>query len=85
MPTPDAILFYYSEDPLYHSGLEGAVKIANAYPNTPLILSHWGFVDAPEFSPFNGDPERLKKLVKNPERIKVLAPGEPFILKKLKK
>jgi len=85
MPTPDAILFDYSEDADFHSGLEGAVKIANAYPNTPLILAHWGFVDAPDFSPFNGDPEHLKKLVVNPERIIVLAPGEPYQLRRLKK
>ena len=85
MPTPDAILFYYSEDALYHSGLEGAVKIANAYPNTPLILGHWGFVDAPDFSPFNGDPNNLASRVVNRERIIVLAPGQPFTLKRLKK
>jgi L-ascorbate metabolism protein UlaG (beta-lactamase superfamily) len=85
MPTPDAILFYYSEDALYHSGLEGAVKIANAYPNTPLILGHWGFVDAPDFNPFNGDPKNLASRVVNPERIIVLAPGQPFTLKRLKK
>lgn len=85
MPIPDLILFDYSEDAAFHSGLEGAVKIANAYPNTPLLLGHWGFVDAPDFIPFNGDPENLKKLVKNPERIIVLAPGQPYVLKKLKK
>ena len=85
MPTPDAILFDYSEDAAFHSGLEGAVKIANAYPNTPLILGHWGFVDAPDFIPFNGDPERLKSRVVKPERIIVLAPGQPFTLKRIKK
>jgi L-ascorbate metabolism protein UlaG (beta-lactamase superfamily) len=85
MPTPDAILFDYSEDAAFHSGLEGAVKIANAYPNTPLILGHWGFVDAPDFIPFNGDPKHLKDRVINPERIIVLAPGQPFTLKRLKK
>lgn len=85
MPIPDLILFDYSEDAAFHTGLEGAVKIANAYPNTPLLLGHWGFVDAPDFIPFNGDPEKLKKLVKNPERIIVLAPGQPYVLKKLKK
>ena len=85
MPIPDLILFDYSEDAAFHSGLEGAVKIANAYPNTPLLLGHWGFVDAPDFIPFNGDPENLKKLVKNPERIIVLEPGQPYVLKKLKK
>jgi L-ascorbate metabolism protein UlaG (beta-lactamase superfamily) len=85
MPTPDAILFYYSEDADFHSGLEGAVKIANAYPNTPLILGHWGFVDAPDFIPFNGDPKNLAARVVNPERIIVLAAGQPFTLKPLKK
>ncbi|MDI9312799.1 MAG: MBL fold metallo-hydrolase [Limnohabitans sp.] len=84
MPTPDAILFDFS-DSEWHFTLEGAVKLANAYPNTPLLLHHWGSVDAPDFPPFNGDPEKLKKLVANPERIVVLAPGEPYTLKKLKK
>jgi L-ascorbate metabolism protein UlaG (beta-lactamase superfamily) len=85
MPIPDVILFDYSEDAAFHSGLEGAVKIANAYPNTPLILGHWGFVDAPDFIPFNGDPKHLLERVVNPERIIVLAPGQPFTMKKLKK
>ena len=83
-PTPDAILFDFS-DSEWHFTLAGAVKIANAYPNTPLLLNHWGSVDAPDFAPFNADPKQLKKLVVNPSRIKVLAPGEPFILKRLKK
>jgi L-ascorbate metabolism protein UlaG (beta-lactamase superfamily) len=85
MPTPDAILFDYSEDAAFHSGLDGAVKIANAYHNTPLILGHWGFVDAPDFTPFNGDPQNLASRVVNPKRIIVLAPGQPFTLKRLKK
>jgi L-ascorbate metabolism protein UlaG (beta-lactamase superfamily) len=83
-PTPDAILFDFS-DSEWHFTLAGAVKIANAYPNTPLLLNHWGSVDAPDFAPFNADPKQLEKLVVNPGRIKVLAPGEPFSLKHLKK
>lgn len=81
-PVPDAILFDFS-DSEWHFTLAGAVKIANTYPNTPLLLNHWGSVDAPDFTPFNADPEKLKKLVINPGRIYVLAPGEPFVLKKL--
>ncbi len=84
MPTPDVILLDYTEDSLWHSGLEGSAKIINAYPNTPVILGHWGTVDAPDFIPFNANPEHLKLLAVNPKRIKVLAPGEPFILKQLK-
>lgn len=84
MPAPDAIFFDFS-DSEWHFTFAGAVKIANAYPNTPLLLCHWGSVDSPDFAPFNGDPARLAKAVVNPERIKVLAPGEPFTLSKLKK
>jgi L-ascorbate metabolism protein UlaG (beta-lactamase superfamily) len=83
MPAPDAIFFDFS-DSEWHFTFEGAVKIANAYPTTPLLLCHWGSVDSPDFTPFNGDPEKLKKHVVNPERIHVLAPGERFVLKKLK-
>lgn len=85
MPTPDAILFFYSPDSVWHHGIEGTIKIANAYPNTPIILSHWGTVDAPDFTPFNGNPKDLQDKVVNPNRIYALAPGQPFTLKKVKK
>jgi len=83
-PTPDAILFDFS-DSEWHFTLAGAVKIANAYPDTPLLLNHWGSVYAPDFTPFNADPAVLKKLIVNPERVIVLAPGEAFHLQPLKK
>ncbi|MES2773956.1 MAG: MBL fold metallo-hydrolase [Bacteroidota bacterium] len=84
MKAPDAILFDFS-DSEWHFTFEGAVKIANAYPNAQLLLCHWGSVDSPDFSPFNGDPKKLYGVVTNPERIKVLAPGEPFVLKPFRK
>lgn len=83
MPAPDAILFDFSDNE-WHFTLEGALKIASAYPDTPLLLSHWGTVDAPDFTPFNADPEVLKKLVVNPSRVVVLAPGEAYVLKPLR-
>jgi L-ascorbate metabolism protein UlaG (beta-lactamase superfamily) len=83
MPAADALFFDFS-DSEWHFGLAGAVKMANAYPHTPLLLYHWGSVDAPDFAPFNADPESLYDRVKNPERIHVLAPGEPFTLNRLK-
>lgn len=84
MQAPDAILFDFS-DSEWHFGLEGAIKLANAYPNTPLLLNHWGSVDSPDFAPFNADPKQLAGRVINPERIQVLAPGEAFVLRRLKK
>ena len=56
MPAPDALLFDFS-DSEWHFGLDGAIEMANAYPDTPLLLHHWGSVDAPDFPPFNGDPQ----------------------------
>lgn len=79
MPTPDAIIFDFSDNS-WHIGLQGAVKLANAYPDAALLLSHWGSVDAPDMDPFNADPKDLYGLVDNPERIHVLAPGEGFTL-----
>lgn len=84
MPAPDALLFDFS-DSEFHFTLAGAVRMANAYPDTPLLLYHWGSVRAPDFTPFNGDPWTLFGLVKNPGRIRVLAPGEAFRLTRVKK
>ena len=82
MPTADAMLFDFS-DSEWHFGLDGAIKMANAYPDTPLLLYHWGSVDAPDFAPFNADPDSLPGQVDNPDRIQVLAPGQPFVLRRL--
>lgn len=81
MQVPDAILFDIS-DSRWHIGLEGVEKMAAAYPNTPLILWHWGSVDAPEWKEFNGDPKVVKERIVNPNRVVVLAPGEAYQLKK---
>ena len=59
----------------------GTVKLANTYPHSKLILIHWGTVDAPEMTPFNGNPDNVIKNVVNPERVKILKPGEEFIVK----
>lgn len=82
MPTPDAILFDFS-DSRWHIGLDGAVKLASAYPKTPLILWHWGSVDAPGWKEFNGNPEELCGRVINPERVITLNPGEAYRLTRL--
>ncbi|MEG0365445.1 MAG: MBL fold metallo-hydrolase [Coprobacillus sp.] len=79
MEEPKAILFDFSDNE-WHIGLNNAIKLANAYPNSDLLLIHWGSVDAPAMNAFNGNPEDLYETVVNPERIKVLAPGEVYIL-----
>ena len=79
MPHMDAILFDFADN-VWHIGFNGAVELANHYPDADLVLIHWGCVDAPDYTPFNGDPERLEAAVKNPERVHALALGEAFTL-----
>ena len=79
MPSPDVILFDFADN-AWHITLEGAIRLANAYPKADLICIHWGSVDAPHMTPFNGNPETLYQRITNPKRIKVLAPGEAYIL-----
>jgi hypothetical protein len=42
-----------------------------------------GLSGGPGLPPFNGDPEVLYDLVSNPERIRILAPGQPYELTRL--
>lgn len=79
MPNPDVILFDFSDDS-WHISLDGAITLANTYPNSDLICIHYGCIDAPTMPAFNANPEVLFSKIKNPERIKVLAPGERFCL-----
>lgn len=80
MPEPEVILFDFSDNE-WHITYKGAVKLANTYPNAALICIHWGSVDAPDWTPFNGNPEQLLADVVNPERVYALNVGQNFILK----
>lgn len=79
MEAPDAILFDFSDNE-FHIGLKNAYKLANAYPEAKLLLVHWGTVDAPDQTPFNGNPQNVLDNVVNPERVVVLLPGEEYVL-----
>ena len=79
MPVPDLILFDFSDND-WHIGLEGAVRLANAYPAARLVLIHWGTVDAPDMTPFNANPHELFERIMNPDRICLLWPGEKTVL-----
>ena len=81
MPEPDVILFDFADNQ-WHITLEGAIRLANTYPKADLICIHWGCVDAPDMTPFNGNPENLYDGIIHPERIKILAPGEKYLLEK---
>lgn len=79
MDPPDVMFFDFADNPV-HIGLENAYKLSNTYPNTKLVLIHWGSVDAPEASAFNGNPQDILDNVVNPERVVILAPGEEYVV-----
>lgn len=79
MEEPDLILFDFADN-VFHIGLENAYKLANTYPNAKLLLIHWGCVDAPESTAFNGNPHNVIDNIVNPDRVLVVAPGEEVII-----
>lgn len=79
MEAPDVILFDFSDNE-FHIGLKNTYKLANTYPNAKLILVHWGTVDAPDQTPFNGNPQHVLDNVVNPDRVVIPAPGEEYVL-----
>lgn len=79
MPEPSLIMLDFSDNE-WHITFDGAVKLANAYPNARLLCIHWGTVDAPDWTTFNGDPRELARHVVNPERVLAPLPGEPVLL-----
>ncbi len=76
---PDVLLLDFADNS-WHITFDGAVKLANTYPNAQIICIHWGTVDAPDWNTFNGDPAHLAKSVVNPDRVHALYPGEAFML-----
>ena len=79
MPEPDLILLDFSDNE-WHITFEGAVRLANAYPHARLLCIHWGTVDAPDWSTFNGDPRVLADHVDRPERVLAPLPGAAVTL-----
>lgn len=79
MPAPDIIMLDFSDNE-WHITFEGAVRLANAYPTSRLLCIHWGTVDAPDWSTFNGDPRELARHVVNPGRVLAPLPGEAVVL-----
>jgi hypothetical protein len=81
MPTADAMLLDFS-DSEWHFGLDGAIAMANAYlrPAAAVPLGQRGRSRLPAVQ---CRPGLIAEPGRNPERIQILAPGEPFELHRL--
>lgn len=78
----DLIFADFSDDP-FHYGAQNTLNLCNHYRNADLIAYHWGTLDWPDFLPQNANPYAFRDKIVVPERLHILAQGEPYILKKI--
>ncbi len=64
----------------HHFGQKIAVQLANALRWSQLLMFHWGTVYSPEQDCYNADPAVIRPQLIQPQRLQVLAPGEPYVL-----
>ncbi len=69
----------FSDDP-FHYGGQNTLDLANHLSGAQLIAYHWGTLNMPDFLPQNTDPYVWQKKVLPPERLHILAAGEPYRL-----
>lgn len=83
MREPDMIFFDFSDNE-WHITLQGALRMAETYPNAELVLIHWGSVNRPDLTACNANPMDLLERICNPGRVRIVAPGEEIELRKIK-
>lgn len=77
----DVILMDFSEDPTAcHFGQKDAILLANYYRDQDIVMCHWGSFDAPAVGWCSADPAEIRPHIARPQRFRVLAPGEKFIV-----
>jgi L-ascorbate metabolism protein UlaG (beta-lactamase superfamily) len=81
----DLMFVDYGDDtidptPVYHIGRKDAIVLSNYLNQADLIPFHWGTYYGPELSWCGCDPEDVRDQLINPERLKILYPGEKYIL-----
>ena len=77
----DIITLDVSRDLSYHISTNGAVVLANTYEQSLVVPYHYGTFDNTDNSAFNGSPDDVLPMINNPERVRVLIPGQPLSMK----
>ena len=77
----DLIFLDYSDDEMAcQMGKEAAVKLSNHLRDARLVMYHWGTFDQPNVGWCNADPEVIRPLIQDPDRLLVLRPGEKYVV-----
>ena len=74
----DLLFIDFSDDPM-HFGREDAIRLANYY-NTDMIMYHYATYDAPDKPYHCADPADVVNELIDPDKLRLLAPGEKYIL-----
>ncbi|MHB8063793.1 MAG: MBL fold metallo-hydrolase [Ruminiclostridium sp.] len=72
----------FDVEPPCHFGRDASVKLANYLKQADLIPFHWGTFHAPDKSWCACNPEEVRCMLENPERLLILKPGEKYVLKR---
>lgn len=81
MKDADVVFIDFSEDD-WHFGRRGGIRIFNALKKADMIVYHCGTFYAPNLGRCNANPFDVINELNDPSRLKVLAPGEKYVLKK---
>lgn len=75
------VMFFDVGDDIAHFQTRNAIRIYEHLKQTDMILYHYGTYDAPDVPYANGSPADIEGKVSDMSRLKVLAPGEKYIVK----
>lgn len=67
-------------DQEWHLGIHNAIRLFNTLDQTDMIMYHHATFYAPGACWYNGDPNVVKDRLNDLDRLKLLAPGEKYVL-----
>jgi L-ascorbate metabolism protein UlaG (beta-lactamase superfamily) len=79
------LLFIDFSDNASHFGLDFSIGLANVLETAELITYHFATFYGPDHDWCNADPSNAIPRLRHPERLHVLAPGEKYVLRPIRR
>ena len=78
------LLFIDFSDNASHFGLDFSIGLANVLEHSDMIMYHFATFYGPDHDWCNADPGKAIPRLRQPERLHILAPGEKYVLHKIR-
>jgi L-ascorbate metabolism protein UlaG (beta-lactamase superfamily) len=79
------LMFIDFSDNASHFGLDCSIGLANVLERTELIPYHFATFYGPHHDWCNADPAKAIPRLRHPERLHIVAPGEKYVLQKIRR